>query len=181
MKHLVSSLILAFAVCSSCLAATVGGISLPKSHGDLELNGAGLLRKGFFFKIYVGALYVAETECVVTHLDDLSKQIDIHYFHKTHKKHMLRVANKTLKKNLYTDEYETLLPKIQKLHNAFLHGRKGSVASIRHEPGVGLIYGFNNEPVITIPGDDFANAYFSIWLGERPSSQTIKEAMLNKG
>lgn len=181
MKHFILSIIVASLVCSSSLAATVGGIDVPKTTGELQLSGAGLLRKGFFFKIYVGALYVEENTLLNNPLSKTPKQIDIHYFHKTPKKHMLRVADSTLKKNLTQQEYDHLLPRIGKLHEAFLSGQKGSVASIRHDPGVGLIYSFNHEKVITIPGDDFANAYFSIWLGDRPSSRTMKEAMLDKG
>lgn len=162
-------------------AMTVGGVDLPKSKEGKELNGAGLLRKGFFFKIYVGALYLEKNQESETNLLETPKRIDIHYFHKTPKRHMLRVADKTLKKNLSDSEYNALKPRIEQLHEAFLDGVKGSYASIEHKPGVGLIYSFNEKPVITIPGDDFANAYFSIWLGERPSSRTMKEAMLNKG
>ena len=161
-------------------AATVGGITLPKKQDNLMLQGAGLLRKGLIFKIYVGALYLEEPAHAHAVLSDVPKRIDIHYFHHTPKKYMLKVAEETLRENLSPEQYKALSPKIEKLHNAFMNGRKGSFASIVHEPGKGLCYAFDNEPVITIPGDDFANAYFSIWLGERPSSRSVKEAMLNK-
>ena len=72
----------------------------------------------------------------------------------------------------------TILPKIGKLHQAYLNGQKGAVASLIHEPGKGLVYSFDNKDVVRIPGDDFANAYFKIWLGEQPSSKTVKKAML---
>ena len=181
MKTLITSLVLTALLCSSTAAATVGGITLPKTRGDLELSGAGLLRKGFIFKIYVGALYVAEPEHTRNILSNVPKRIDIHYFHHTPKKHMLRVADETLQNNLTDEQYEALLPKIGKLHDVFRDGKKGSCASILYEPGKGLTYTFDDQPVITIPGDDFANAYFSIWLGKQPSSQRMKEAMLNQG
>ena len=46
-------------------------------------------------------------------------------------------------------------------------------------PGDGITYSFDNDDVITIDCDDFANAYFTIWLGEHPSSRTVKMGMLN--
>lgn len=159
-------------------AMEVGGIRLPKQHDDFELQGAGLLRKGFFFKIYVGALYLQEEAHVDEVLGQVPKRLDIHYFHHTPKKHMIRVAEKTLRKNLTEKEYEQLLPNIEMLHQAYLNGQKGAVASLIYQPGVGLTYSFDNQLVATIPGDDFANAYFKIWLGEQPSSRTIKKAML---
>jgi hypothetical protein len=94
---------------------------------------------------------------------------------------MIRVAEETLQKNLTEAEYEKLLPMIGKLHDAYLNGQKGSVASLIYRPGEGLTYAFDDHPIITIPDDEFANAYFKIWLGEEPSSRTIKEAMLQGG
>ena len=161
-------------------AVNIGGIELPESHGDLKLQGAGLLRKGFIFKVYAGALYLQDTRHAKRILSEIPKRLDIHYFHNTPKKHMIGVANKTLKQNLTDREYEALLPKISLLHDAFLDGKKGSCASIIYRPGEGLTYLFDNRHIITIASDDFANAYFSIWLGENPSSRTMKEALLGE-
>jgi hypothetical protein len=160
-------------------AETVGDIELPLRHGDLQLQGAGLLRKGFFFKIYVGALYLRDRADAENTLGDVPKRVDIHFFHYTPKKHMIRVAEKTLKKNIPEEKYRQLLPKIDKLHEAYLNGKKGSFASLTYMPGEGLTYSFDNQPILTIDCDDFANAYFTVWLGERPSSRTVKMGMLN--
>lgn len=162
-------------------ASTVGGIKLPLRQGNLQLQGAGLLKKGFVFKIYVGALYIQQTDHLDRILSDVPKRIDIHYFHHTPKKHMIRAANDTLNKNLSDSEYLKLFPKINALHDAYINGKKGSRASIIYHPGEGLTYAFDDKPVITIACDDFANAYFTVWLGEKPSSRTVKEAMLNRG
>ena len=61
----------------------VGGVDLPTRQGDLHLHGAGLLRKGVVFKVYVGALYVATADDVERILEAVPKRLDIHYFHKT--------------------------------------------------------------------------------------------------
>ncbi len=159
-------------------AATVGGVDLPLQHGDFKLQGAGLLRKGFIFKIYVGALYLENTNDVHRVLSDVPKRIDIHYFHHTPKKHMIRAAIGTLRKNLTAAEYDRLLPMIDELHDAYRDGAKGSFASIIFRPGEGLTYRFDDETIATIRNEEFANAYFSIWLGKEPSSRTVKEAML---
>lgn len=163
----------------SASAATVGGITVPESRGNLHLQGAGLLRKGLIFKIYVGALYIENTNHVERILADVPKRLDIHYFRNTPKKHMIQAADDALKKNLTARRYNELHTKIGQLHTAYLDGKKGSCASIIYRPGEGLSYAFNNKPVITIPGDDFANDYFSVWLGDQPSSRTMKRALLN--
>jgi hypothetical protein len=159
-------------------AMNVGGIDLPKHRDALQLQGAGLLRKGFIFKIYVGALYLESGDDAGSILGPVPKRIDIHYFHHTPKEQMIRVAEQTLKKNVPADDLNALRPKIDQLHDAFLNGAKGSVASIVFNPGEGLTYSFDDETVVIIPCDDFANAYFRIWLGEHPSSKSVKKAML---
>ena len=160
-------------------AAAVGGIDLPLQHGDFQLQGAALLRKGWLFKVYVGALYVTDKADTENILGKVPKRLDIHYFHYTPKKYMVRAAEKTLRKNLPAEKYQRLLPKIEKLHGAYLNGKKGAFASLIYVPGKGLTYSFENEAILTIDCDDFANAYFTIWLGERPSSRTVKMGMLN--
>ncbi len=149
---------------------TVGGIELPGTRNGLPLKGAGLLRKGLLFKIYTGALYQRGEEL----------QLDIHYFHTTPKKHMISVAEKTLRQNLAEEDFQRHLPLMEKLHRAYLDGKKGSVASLRIHPDSGLIYLFNDAPIITIPCRDFANDYLKIWLGEKPASETMKRALLNE-
>lgn len=169
-----------FLVLPASGAVDIGGVELPERFGDLKLQGAGVLRKGFVFKIYVGALYLQDASHAKRVLSEVPKRLDIHYFHYTPKKHMIGVANKTLKQNLADREYEALLPKIRMLHDAFVDGKKGSCASIVYRPGEGLTYLFDGNPVITVAGDDFANAYFRVWLGDPPSSRTMKEALLGE-
>ena len=171
---------LSLLVAVSSHAATIGGIALPKEHGDLELHGAGILRKGFFFNIYLGALYLQSADHASNILEDVPKRLDIHYFHNTPKKHMIRVAEKTLQKNLSDEEYKRVKADADRLHSAYLDGQKGSVASITHVPGQGLTYSVDGRHVITIQCDTFAKAYFSVWFGEKPSSETMKSRLLEK-
>lgn len=180
MKRFLASLIagLAFLVPPS-EGVEVGGIHLPMQRDDLQLQGAGLLRKGFIFKIYVGALYLEDSNDVEHILSDVPKRIDIYYFHHTPKKYMIRAANEALKNNLTSAEYTKLLPKINQLHRAYRNGEKSSFASLTYNPGEGLTYSFDNKPIARIPCDAFANAYFSIWLGKNPSSKPLKKALLN--
>jgi len=171
-----TSLLLLAALCSE--AAVISEIEIPDRRGDLELVGAGVLRKGFFFRIYAGALYAAEDGMYSPDLTGKAKRLDIYYFHNTPKKYMIKAAEKALRDNLDAAELEQLQPAINRLHAAFIDGREGAVASIVHRPGMGLTYLFNEQELLAIPDDRFADAYFSIWLGERPSSRTMKKALL---
>lgn len=159
---------------------SVAGIDLPAERGELHLHGAGLLRKGLVFKIYVGALYLSEARDAARILDKVPKRLDIHYFHTTPRKHMIRVAEETLKQNLSPEAYAARSPMIAQLHAAYRDGRKGSCASLIYRPGAGLTYAVDDKEILTIADDAFANDYFRVWLGDPPSSRTMKEALLSK-
>lgn len=176
MKALI--IILALLLSIAVEAATVGGVALPTKQGELDLHGAGLLRKGFIFKVYVGALYVENEKDTSNILSEVPKRIDIHYFHHTPKRFMVREAEKVLERNFSREELKKLRGKIDQLHEAYVNGEKGARASLVYEPDRGLTYYFEDRVVVNIPCDDFANAYFAIWLGEKPSSRTMKRAML---
>jgi hypothetical protein len=179
MKFRLASLVaVLFLVLSGAEATSIAGIQLPTVRDDLRLQGAGLLRKGFFFKIYVGALYTAEAVAPEEILTEVPKRIDIYYFQNIPKRYMIRAAEDTLRRNLPEERYRQFTPKIESLHDAYRDGKKGSFASLVYTPGKGLTYFFDNQPVLTIGGDDFANAYYKVWLGSEPSSRTMKEAML---
>lgn len=185
MKKLTTALLLiAFALnveaATSPHSTSVAGIELPNHREGLELHGAGLLRKGLVFKIYVGALYLENDADSQRILEPVPKRLDIHYFQNTPKKHMIRVAEKTLQQNLSAEEYDRIKPQVEQLHNAYLDGPKGGYASLIFRPGEGLRYEVNGRPIIKINHDAFANAYFQVWLGEQPSSVTMKEKLLSK-
>jgi len=179
MKKLTAILLWSLILILPAETREVGGIKLPDQQDELQLAGAGLLRKGFFFKVYVGALYVSDTNHLTRILSNVPKRLDIHYFHHTPKKHMINAAEETMRRNFGEVEMARLRSGLDRLHAAYHDGQRGAVASIVHRPGEGLTYLFNGQKVLTIPDDHFSNAYFSIWLGRNPSSQTMKEALLN--
>jgi hypothetical protein len=171
MKVFVSIIFFLSCLLPAASAATVGGVEVSDQFGELQLRGAGLLKKGLFFKVYIGAFY--------THSNG-TRRLDIHYLRSTPKKRMIQIAEETLQKNLTGEEYERHLPNLEKLHRALLAGKKGSVASITIVPGRGLTYSFDDQPVIMLPDSEFAEDYLKIWLGKNPSSRSMKNALLNR-
>ena len=179
MKKLTAILLWSLILILPAETREVGGIKLPDQQDELQLAGAGLLRKGFFFKVYVGALYVSDTNHLTRILSNVPKRLDIHYFHHTPRKHMINAAEEAMRNNFDEQDMARFRPYLDRLHTAYRDGHAGAVASIVHRPGEGLTYFFNDQKLLTIPSDRFANAYLTIWLGQHPSSQTMKEALLN--
>ncbi len=166
------------AATTASLALDVSGIEIPLQRGELRLQGAGVLRKGFFFDVYVGALYLEDPQHATTPLANVPKQLDIYYRLDSPRERMIKVAHQTLAKNLSGEQLSALQPQIRKLHAAYRDGKKGSRASLRYIPGKGLTYLFDDDPILTLVDDTFANAYFCVWLGAPPSSTTMKAALL---
>lgn len=164
-----------------CLGAVeVGGVELPEKQDGLSLHGAGLLRKGFVFKIYVGALYLENSADAERVMEPVPKRLDVHYFHRTPKKYMIHAAEDALRRNLSPEAFERVFPNIGKLHDAYVDGQKGSCASLVYTPGQGLQYLVDGQLVASIKDDEFANDYFSVWLGEAPASRTMKKNLLRR-
>jgi hypothetical protein len=57
---------------------------------------------------------------------------------------------------------------------------KGSVVQLDYLPRVGTRVWLNQRHVGTVPGADFNRAVLKIWLGERPTQESLKRALLGK-
>jgi hypothetical protein len=143
------------------------------------LHGAGVLRAGLVLKVYAAALYLPEGVDPGKVLDgDVPRRLEIYYLHKTPKERMIETADKTLAQNLTTNELAAVRERVDALHEAYLNGRKGGCASLTYVPGMGTEYAYDGKRIVVLEGADFAAAYFGVWLGEKPSSQGMKRALL---
>src|SRR5436309_2416077 len=58
---------------------------------------------------------------------------------------------------------------------------KGESMSVTYRPGTGVQIEIRGEAKGTVPGADFAQALFRIWLGPSPPNAGLKEGLLGKG
>jgi hypothetical protein len=72
----------------------------------------------------------------------------------------------------------TLSGRLDLLEAALPALKKGNVLDFTYLPGVGtLVRGQGRE--MPIPGKDFADALFSVWLGPKPISEALKRQLLS--
>ena len=57
---------------------------------------------------------------------------------------------------------------------------KNDRVTISYVPGLGTSVKINDETKGTIPGSDFMQALWAIWLGANPADNGLKEGMLGK-
>ncbi len=167
-------------------AKDVAGVKLPDtllltgSSQKLVLNGAGV-RKKFFVKVYVGALYLpARTKDV----DAVLKQpgpaaIHMHFLHsEVSKKKLVNGWNDGFSANSSNTERARLKSRIDQFNGMFRTVKRGEEIRLDYVPGVGTQVTIIKEKRGVIKGADFWRALLRIWLGTKPADSNLKKAML---
>ena len=65
-----------------------------------------------------------------------------------------------------------------RLNAAYRDVAAGDRYQLCHAPGADTRLSLNGEELIRIPGDDFAVAYFGIWLRDGAISEDLRSALL---
>jgi hypothetical protein len=68
--------------------------------------------------------------------------------------------------------------RIEKLQSWMVDMQSGQRLTFIHTPGAGIQVDVNGTGKGTIPGDDFATAFLSIWLGPHPPNPNLKSGLL---
>jgi len=152
---------------------TVGGETLP-------LRGAGL-RKRLFIKLYVGSLYTAQSDAhaaeIISADEPMAIRINTLSDLLTRKK-MVGALKTGFKKSTggntapiqnQIDQLTIVLP--DKI-------RPGTTMTLAYEPGVGTHLLNAEDSVAIIPGLEFKQALFGIWLSDKPAQASLKKQML---
>ena len=153
---------------------------LPLGGSDLTLNGLGM-RKATFLKVnvYVGALYVAHPSHDPQPLIDPASPAElILHFVRGVGVGDLRDAWKEGFEKVAKDQLPALEARIATL-NSWMSGMEtGQRLTFTRLPGAGIQVDVNGVVKGTIPGDDFARALMTIWLGPNPPNSELKSGLL---
>jgi len=173
-------------LCCLARAAEVEGVNLADkvqvSGTELTLNGAGV-RTRFFFRVYVGALYLqSKAGSMDTVLGDAgAKRIAMHMLRDLDADQLFSALNDGLNKNHTPDQLARLAPQLKQLEgifNAVKAAKSGDVILLDYLPGAGTRVTVRGDDKGTIAGEEFNRALLRIWLGEQPADASLKKAML---
>ena len=163
-------------------SATLAGVTFPDKHvvdqQTLNLNGLGL-REKFWVDIYVAALYLPfqskNPNKVIK--SDVPKRLDIEFIYsKVPKQKMLDTFEQNLKDNPQISP--PAQEKMRSCYKWFQNFTTGDTVSFIYEPKQGTTFIVNGSPKATIPGIDFMEAVFTIYLGPKPASVPLRQALL---
>ncbi|MDH5534405.1 MAG: chalcone isomerase family protein [Betaproteobacteria bacterium] len=185
---LVVALALSFATSGFARAAEVEGVKLADrarvtaAGPELVLNGAGV-RTRFFFRVYVGALYLEkrETSAMAVIADPGPKRIAMHLLRELTAEQLFSAMNDGLKAN-HTPEavarFGPPLKQLEAIFNAVKVAKTGDIILLDYVPDTGTTVTINGEAKGRIPGGEFNRALLRIWLGDEPADGDLKRAML---
>lgn len=166
-------------------ARQMAGVEVPEQitlvEGQvLRLNGAGVRRK-FFLKVYVGALYVPSVVNAASAVlaQDGPRQVMMHVLYSELSRDKLVDGWKAgFEANLSPTAFAELQPRIRQFNALFESVAEGDVMQLTYLPGQGTTVVIRGEAKGVIAGKDFNDALLRIWLGEHPADDGLKEAML---
>jgi hypothetical protein len=144
----------------------------------LHLMGMGL-RKKLWFKVYLASLYLE------TPTDDPAQVIASEQVKRV-QMNMLRDLERGKIVEAVTEGFQRNsgpeMPKLQERLDRFLRAvpdlRGGQTIVITYFPGKGTLIKAGGGEEVSLPGKDFADALFSVWLGKQPVDGELKQEML---
>ncbi len=165
-------------------SAEIEGVEFEEqvTAGDrvLALPSVGLLRYRILFKGYVAALYLEEGIPPEEVLEDVPKRLELEYFWSIAGDKFGPVAEEAMERNLDARSLERLRSRVETLHQKYQDVEPGDRYSLTYLPGEGTELAKNGVPLALVPGEDFARAYFGIWLGEDPLDRDLRDQLLKE-
>lgn len=169
-------------------AAELEGVKFPDSAqvaegaAMLPLNGAGV-RTRFFFRVYVGALYLTKktiaADAVIGNTG--AKRIALYMLRELSSEQFVNALEDGLKNNHSSEvlaKLDASIKQLRAIFDAVKVAKVGDVIYIDYLPGTGTRVIVNGATKGTIPGEDFNRALLRIWLGESPADGDLKQGML---
>ena len=164
-------------------AAEIEGVNFDDRYTtagtSLAIRGTGLLRVMVFAKVYVGALYLPEDCPSKLALSDVPKRLEVEYFRSIAGDDFGPATHKKISENVDAQTYERLRSRIEYHNSLYQDVEPGDRYALTYIPGKGTELALNGESKGVVEGDDFAAALFSIWLGPKPISESMKKELLD--
>jgi hypothetical protein len=148
----------------------------------LQLNGGGIRTK-FFFKIYVGALYLPEkqTSAEAIIADNRAHRVVLYILHELSSEKLYNSVHEAIEGNHTPAEMSALGAQLNQLKDIFdsVHEVKpNDIVMLDYLPASGTRVTVNGSERGTIAGAGFSRALLRIWLGRNPVQDDLKKGML---
>jgi hypothetical protein len=176
------ALLLATLLAAPSQACELAGVTLPDTiqlgGQTLQLNGMGL-REFLFIDIYVGGMYLPTTTRSDTQAieADVPKRMVMHFiFSEVSREKMIETFQEGLENN---PDAKSMGDRAQRLYAVMRTMHAGEQVVLDYVPDQGLSLYLDGELKDTIPGADFMQAVWMLFIGPVPPSAKLKKGLLN--
>lgn len=145
---------------------------------ELQLSGVAVLKWALLFDVYAGGFYLPKDVSGRQWTTDVPKKLELSYFRDIEAKGFADASDKLLRENLESSAYQALSARLQTFYSFFQDVQAEDRYSINYLPDNGTELRLNGQVLGSVPGHDFAVAYFGIWLGENPINKTFRDRLL---
>lgn len=140
---------------------------------------SGISRMKYFgFDVYTAALYVADREKGIEVLGPDAKILVIRYHREIAKEKVIQSIRRDLS-SIASVNMAEVLPRFKDLENAFEAPLKDDRYDFIFIPGSGMDMIRNGRLLANIPGDDFAEAFFGVWISPDVEDQKMRTELLS--
>lgn len=166
-------------------AEEVEGIALPErvtvAGEPLVLNGAGV-RRYFFFKVYVGALYLEERLATPRAVIErpVAKCLRLYFLRDVDAEDITEELLRGVRANTGELDFARLRGRIERLRAAIPDLRAGDRVQLAFLRSARTKAWINGALVADVGGRDFQTAVLLFWLGDHPVDARLKRALLGR-
>lgn len=183
-------LIALFLLCTSLQASALElyDVKVPDTaqvgNTTLQLNGAGLRTK-FFFKVYVGGLYLEKKVHTAAEVlaDTGPKRVAMFWKMDVDNSDIQDGFKDDFDANISPSEMKTLAPQLKRfmaVFDKFKEVKEGDVIDLDYVPGEGTHILLNGKEMDHIAGADFYRALLRVWFGDHPADDDLEKGMLGE-
>jgi hypothetical protein len=147
---------------------------------NLVLNGLGVREATVMHvDVYVAGLYVPQRSSDPSQIlrPDEPKVLHLTFVHDVRRDQMTKAWQEGFQKNAGA-RLASLQPSVDQLNAWMADLKKGDTLTFTYFPGQGVEVRVGGATKGTIPGDDFAQALFAVWLGPHPPNDSLKAGLL---
>ncbi len=173
-----------FVLASQCRAGTLANVTLPDTAQvgatTLTLNGLGLRTK-YAFKVYIAGLYIPQksTDPAAILKPDVPKRIVMHFVRNVSKSQLIDGFSESFENNT-PEAAKMLKPDIDRFFSALDSVKDGDELVFTYIPATGTSLAIAGKETLTIAGPNFAEMFFSVWLGPKPPNANLKKGILGQ-
>lgn len=182
--RLVLAALLTWSFAAQASAAECGGVQFPArtqvGGTTLVLNGMGIREATMFnVDVYVAALYVESRSRNASALLDTSKKkkLVLRMVRDVSRSDMVEALRDGVRANAGSG-FGSMQDRVQRLASWIPALDEGDTVTFTYQPGEGVEVKIGQRVRGTIEGEDFARAFFAIWLGPNPPNEGLKRGLL---